>query len=56
MRKGILGDLFDFNRDGQMSPFESGAEMQFIHEVLLKDEEDEDEATPQFGFGWGSRG
>jgi len=39
MSSGIFGGLFDFNGDGKMSAFESAAELQFLHDVVLADEE-----------------
>ena len=39
MSRGIFGGLFDFNGDGKMSAFESAAELQFLHVVVLADEE-----------------
>ena len=38
MSKGMFDGMFDFNRDGHMSPFESAAECMFFHEVILADE------------------
>ena len=35
MSRGIFGGLFDFNGDGKMSAFESAAELQFLHDVVL---------------------
>lgn len=34
MTKGILGNMFDLNRDGKMSVFERAAEFAFIEDVL----------------------
>ena len=33
--KGILGNMFDFNRDGKLDPFEQAAEFQFFHDVIM---------------------
>lgn len=41
---GILGGMFDFNKDGELDMFESAAECQFLHEMMKEDEEtDEDD-------------
>ena len=43
--KGILGNMFDFNRDGKLDPFEQAAEFQFFHDVIMgEDEAGEDES------------
>jgi len=34
MTKGILGNMFDLNRDGKMNVFERAAEFAFIEDVL----------------------
>lgn len=34
MSKGIFGNMFDFNRDGNMSCFERAAEFSFISHVM----------------------
>lgn len=44
MGKGIFGGLFDFDGDGKMSAFERAAEFQFLHDVVMADEA-EDELT-----------
>lgn len=38
MDNGIFGSLFDFNNDGKMSAFETAAECQFLHEVVMADD------------------
>ena len=42
MFKNLFGRLFDFNRDGEMDVFECAAELQFLDEVVMADNEDED--------------
>ena len=44
--KGFLGDVFDFDRDGKLSPFEKAADMGafiLMVEEGEKDREDDDE-------------
>jgi hypothetical protein len=42
--KGVFGDLFDFDRDGELDCFEQAAEFMFFYETLSKeDEEDKDD-------------
>ena len=44
--KGIFGDMFDFNHDGELDSFERAAEFQFLDEISkdeYEDDEDEDE-------------
>ena len=38
---GILGGMFDFNKDGELDMFESAAECQFLHEMMSEDEEND---------------
>ena len=40
--KGLFGDLFDFNHDGNMSDFERAAEMSFLHEMISDEKECEE--------------
>ena len=40
--KGLFGDLFDFNHDGNMSDFERAAEMSFLHEMISEEKEYEE--------------
>ena len=41
---GIFGDMFDFNRSGELDAFERAAEFQFLDEMTKDDyEEDEEE-------------
>ena len=40
--KGLFGDLFDFNHDGNMSDFERAAEMSFFHEMISEEKEYEE--------------
>ena len=45
MGPGILGDMFDFNRDGRLDSFEQAAELSFLTEVTreeIQDSPDED--------------
>ncbi|MDO4744888.1 MAG: hypothetical protein Q4A86_05865 [Clostridia bacterium] len=42
MGGGILGSMFDFNNDGEMSAFESAAECMFFHEVIMKGDKTSD--------------
>ncbi len=37
MSKGVFGGMFDFNRDGHISPAEIAAECMFFHEFIMKD-------------------
>lgn len=39
MCNGIFGDMFDFNNDGQLDAIEQVAELSFIEEVVLNDED-----------------
>ncbi len=39
--KGIFGNLFDFNRDGKMSPLETAMELALLAEMMKEDSEDE---------------
>lgn len=41
--KGIFGDLFDFNSDGELDSFERATECMFLDELLSDEDEDEDE-------------
>lgn len=41
MSKGIFGDLFDFNGDGNLDCFEQGLEFMLLDELLKEDEEDD---------------
>lgn len=40
---GIFGDLFDFDGDGQLNPFELAAEFALVEE-LEKEEEDKSDS------------
>ena len=42
MTGGIFGNMFDFNRDGELSAFERAAEFQFFHDVILAEDESEE--------------
>ena len=39
---GILGDMFDFNRDGELDSFEQAAELAFLSS-MTDDEKDHEE-------------
>lgn len=41
MTKGILGSIFDINRDGEMSVFERAAEFAFLSDLLSEEEKAE---------------
>ena len=47
MMKGILGNMFDVNRDGKLDSFERGMEYQFLdavsqeENIILEDVDDE---------------
>ena len=49
MGKGLLGGMFDFNGDGNLNAFEMAAECQFIHEVVLADDDSDTESDDLFG-------
>lgn len=40
--RGILGDLFDLNHDGEVDAFERALELDFIDSTESADEEDDD--------------
>lgn len=42
---GILGGLFDFNRDGEMNVFERAAEFAFLDELTKDDQRTEFEMS-----------
>lgn len=42
MSFGIFGDLFDFDGDGQISPFEMAAEFALLEELEKEESEDDD--------------
>ena len=44
---GIFGDMFDLNRDGEMSAFERAVEFSFLDE-MLNEEDEEEEALTEF--------
>lgn len=35
---GLFGSTFDFNRDGEMEPFERAAECAFLHDIMQEEE------------------
>lgn len=46
MSKGIFGNMFDFNGDGDLNIFEKGAELAFLHAMMEEaDKEDGAEDT-----------
>ena len=45
MAKCIFGSMFDFNRDGELNAFERAAELQFLHDVILREEDEETDGT-----------
>ncbi len=50
MSKGVLGGMFDFNRDGHISPTESAAECMFFHDVIMKDKKQGKKKSPSNEF------
>lgn len=44
MCNGIFGDIFDFNNDGQLDAIEQAAELSFIEEVVLNDEDSDSDS------------
>ena len=48
MGKGIFGDLFDFNHDGELDTFERVMEFEAFEEMTKDDEEDD---PPAFDSG-----
>lgn len=38
MGKGILGGMFDFDRDGRLNAVEQAAEFQFLHRMETEEE------------------
>ncbi len=50
MSKGVFGGMFDFNRDGHISPAESAAECMFFHEVIMKDKNHGKKKNPSNEF------
>lgn len=47
MEKGIFGSMFDFNRDGERNAFERAVEFQFLHDVVLREEDEETDETDE---------
>ena len=43
MRKSVFGSFFDFNYDGKLDLFEEFMEYQFINDVVMADDSDEEE-------------
>lgn len=37
----LFGDLFDFDRDGKLSPFEKAAELGFLAMLMEQDSQEE---------------
>ena len=57
MTKGIFGNMFDFNRDGEMSIFERAAEFSFVNHLMTEAEKEEklaemedEQETDEFGL------
>ena len=44
---GFFGDMFDFNHDGKLDSFESGAEFMFFKDVVMKDSDEESESDKE---------
>ena len=44
---GLFGDMFDFNHDGKLDSFESGAEFMFFKDVEMKDTDKESETDDE---------
>lgn len=42
MSKGLFGDMFDFNGDGDLNFVERAAEFTFVQHLMEEDEEDEE--------------
>ena len=40
MSKGLFGDMFDFNKDGEMGFIERAAELAFLNELLTEEEKE----------------
>ena len=40
--KGLFGNMFDFNGDGELNAFEQAAEFMFFQK-MIEDEEDDDD-------------
>ena len=38
----LFGDLFDFDRDGELSDFERAAELGFLAQLMAEEEPDQD--------------
>ena len=42
MSKGIFGDLFDFNGDGNLDALEQGLEFMLLNQLLTEGEDDDE--------------
>ena len=42
MSKGIFGDMFDFNNDGNLDALEQGLEFMFLDQLIKEESEDSD--------------
>ena len=42
MSKGIFGDMFDFNNDGNLDAFEQGMEFMFLDQLTKEENNDFD--------------
>ena len=49
MSKGILGNMFDLNRDGDLDWMERAAELSFIQKVLDENNKDDDDRGMNYG-------
>ena len=55
--KGIFGNMFDFNGDGDLDLFEQAAEFSFLNELMDEEEKREVfEGAPGDSFADGQRG
>lgn len=45
MTKGLFGNMFDFNRDGEMSIFERAAEFAFVSDLMEEEEKETETAA-----------
>lgn len=43
MGKGFFGDLFDFDRDGELDPMERAMDFLAVEEMTSEDESDDDD-------------
>ena len=43
MANGILGNMFDFNNDGNLDAFEQGLEFMFLNQLTKEESDDSDD-------------